>query len=259
MSKNYTTNAINLTSYDFSENDKIIVMYSKEKGLIRGLAKGCKKPKSRLGATMQALVANKIIMNKGRNLDIVSQAESLDSFKNLKKDFNKLSLSMYCAEIVSNFGIEDDANSNEIYELLYNGLNSLSEKENTIELMLCVLRFQLKIMTQTGLKISLKTCSNCDCEISDSENCKFSIETGGILCSDCYKKLTNINGKVVSIHPKIIKFLSALEETDFNEKTIYDQKATQKICIICFNLLKDYISYHSLKKFKTVDMIELMN
>ena len=100
MTNNYTTNSINLTSYDFSENDKIIVMYSKEKGLITGIAKGCKKPKSKLGATMQALVANKIIMNKGRNLDIISQAEALESFKGIKKDFNKLSISMYCAEIV---------------------------------------------------------------------------------------------------------------------------------------------------------------
>ena len=257
MSKNYTTNAINLTSYDFSENDKIIVMYSKEKGLIRGLAKGCKKPKSKLGATMQALVANKIIMNKGRNLDIISQVEALDSFKNLKKDFNKLSLSMYCAEIISNFGVEEDINSNEIYDLLYNGLNALSEKENTVDLILCVLRFQLKIMAQAGLKISLKTCSNCGCEINDDENYKFSIVTGGILCSNCYKKLTNLNGRVVSLHPKIIEFLSILEKTDFREKTIYDQKATQKICITCFNLLKDYISYHSPKKFKTADMIEL--
>ena len=257
MSKNYSTNAINLTSYDFSENDKIIVMYSREKGLIRGLAKGCKKPKSKLGATMQALVANKIIMNKGRNLDIVSQADAIDSFKGLKKDFNKLSLSMYCAEIVSNFGVEEDANSNEIYELLFNGLNALSEKENTVDLLLCVLRFQLKIMAQTGLKISLKTCSNCGLGFIQNENYKFSISAGGILCPECYKKLTNLNGKVVSVHPKIIDFLSVLEETDFNEKTSYDEKATSKICITCFNLLKDYISYYSSKKFKTVDMIEI--
>ena len=257
MSKNYTTNAINLTSYDFSENDKIVVMYSKEKGLIRGLAKGCKKPKSKLGATMQALVANKIIMNKGRNLDIVSQAEALESFKNLKKDFNKLSLSMYCAEIVSNYGVEEDANSNEIYELLYNGLNALSEKENTVDLLLCILRFQLKIMALTGLKISLNTCSNCGCGFIPNEKYKFSIVTGGIICPDCYKKLTNLNGKIVSIHPKIIEFLSVLEKSDFDEKTVYDQKATPRICIVCFNLLKDYISYHSSKKFKTVDMIEL--
>ena len=71
--------------------------------------------------------------------------------------------------------------------------------------------------------------------------------------------MNNLYGKTVSIHPKIIKFLSTLEETDFGEKTVYDELATPKICITCFNLLKDYISYHCSKKFKTVEMIEILN
>lgn len=259
MSKNYTTNVINLTSYDFSENDKIIVMYSKEKGLLHGIAKGCKKTKSKLGATMQALVANKVIMNKGRNLDIVSQTEALDSFKNLKKDFNKLSLSMYCAEIVSNYGVEEDVNSKEIYELLYKVLDSISKAENQVFMLLCILKFQLKIMAQMGLQISLNSCTNCSGKFSSDKKYFFSISAGGILCEECYKKLTVLNGKVVSIHPKIVEFLSVLEETDFEEKTVYDESATLKVCKICFNLLKDYISYYSSKKFKTIDMLEFIN
>lgn len=258
MTHSFATNTINLTSYDLSENDKIIVMYSKEKGLIKGIAKGCKKPKSKLGAMMQTLVANKIIINKGRNLDIISQAEAVDSFKAVKKDFNKLSLSMYCAEIVANYGIEEDLNSKNVYDLLYNVLSSISNSETVTGLLLCVLRFQLKIMNISGFQICLDICSNCGCDFENDKNYKFSIVTGGILCEECYKKLTNINGKVVSLHPKIIQFLSVLEKTDFCEKTRYDELATEKICITCFELLKDYIAYHSSKKFKTTNIIELV-
>lgn len=258
MEHNYTTDTINLNSYDFSENDKIIVMYSKEKGLIRGIAKGCKKPKSKLGATMQALIANKIIMNKGRNLDIISQAEAIDSFKNLRNDFNKLSVSMYCAEIVSNYGIEEDFNSEQIYNLLYDALSTISNSHNNTELLLCALRFQLKIMGITGFQISLNNCSNCSESFNSDKKYKFSIASGGILCDKCFNNLTSIEGKVVSVNPKIIQFLSALEQTDFDEKTLYDKKATEKICVICFNLLKDYIAYHSSKKFKTTNIIEFV-
>lgn len=53
---NFVTDAINLKSYNLSEADKIIVMYSRDKGLIRGVAKGVKKPKSKLGARMDLLV-----------------------------------------------------------------------------------------------------------------------------------------------------------------------------------------------------------
>ena len=57
MRENYTTDAINLKSYNLSESDKIMVMYSKQHGLIKGVAKGCKKPKNKLGARMDLLVA----------------------------------------------------------------------------------------------------------------------------------------------------------------------------------------------------------
>ena len=45
---NLVTDAINLKSYNLSESDKIILMYSKDCGLIKGVAKGVKKPKSKL-------------------------------------------------------------------------------------------------------------------------------------------------------------------------------------------------------------------
>ena len=64
---NFVTDAINLKAYNLSEADKIIVMYSKDKGLIRGVAKGVKKPKSKLGARMDLLVANKLMLYKGKH------------------------------------------------------------------------------------------------------------------------------------------------------------------------------------------------
>ena len=60
-------------SYDLSESDKIVVMYSKDRGLIKGVAKGVKKPKSKLGARMDMLVANTVMFHKGKNLDATYQ------------------------------------------------------------------------------------------------------------------------------------------------------------------------------------------
>ena len=60
MNNNYVTEAINLKSYNLNDADKILVMYSKDNGLIKGVAKGVKKPKSKLGARMDLLVANSL-------------------------------------------------------------------------------------------------------------------------------------------------------------------------------------------------------
>ena len=86
----YTTQAINLKSYPLKESDKIVVMYSKDKGIIRAVAKGIKKPKSSLGARMEAFIANTLLLAKGRNMDVVSQAETVNAFGNTRKDLDKI-------------------------------------------------------------------------------------------------------------------------------------------------------------------------
>jgi hypothetical protein len=53
------------------------------------------------------------------------------------------------------------------------------------------------------------------------------------------------------MHHKIRDFLVAMLQLDFNSNSEFDIKANEKVCIVCFNLLKDYISSHSDKKFKT--------
>ena len=126
MQNNFVTDAINLKSYNLSESDKIIVMYSKDKGLIRGVAKGVKKPKSKLGARMDLLVANTLMLHKGKNLDTICQAEVLNTFNKTRQDIDKIFYSMYVTEVVNNFGLEEDPSSEHIYNLLYKTLNAIS-------------------------------------------------------------------------------------------------------------------------------------
>ena len=90
MKQKYKTDAINLKSYDFGEADKIVMMYSKDKGLIKCMAKGSKKQNGKLGGRMDMFVANKLLLTKGKSMDSVSQAEVLNSFLKL------ISLILFC-------------------------------------------------------------------------------------------------------------------------------------------------------------------
>lgn len=141
---NFVTDAINLKAYNLSEADKIIVMYSRDKGLIRGVAKGVKKPKSKLGARMDLLVANKLMLYKGKSLDRICQAEALNTFQKTRRNMDKIFYSMYISEVVSNFGVEDDPCSNEVYDLLYKALEKISNASDAVEIMIAVIKFQLK-------------------------------------------------------------------------------------------------------------------
>ena len=251
MKEQFTTNVINLKSYSISESDKIILMYSKEKGLIKGVAKGIKKTTSKLGGRMDLLVANKMMLNKGRNLDTICQAEALNTFFNLRSDINKLMYAMYCCEIVTNFGTENDPNSEEIFNLFYTFLDRISKAKTIEETMLNVIRFQLKIMDITGYSLELDNCVKC-LKKPEEDEIYFSVEQGGILCKDCSANIS----KKTKIPYRLKEFLNTLLKEDFMAHTRYDDLATERICDICINLLKNYIEYYSPKKFKTSQILE---
>ena len=154
----FVTDAINLKSYNLSEADKIMVMYSRDKGLIKGVAKGVKKPKRKLGARMDLLVANRLMLHKGRNLDTISQAEALNTFSKTRTNMDKIFYSMYVSEVVNNFGIEDDPCAATVFDLLYDALTTISRADSKIEILVAVLKFQLKMMRISGFSLELDKC-----------------------------------------------------------------------------------------------------
>lgn len=248
---NFVTDAINLKAYNLSEADKIIVMYSRDKGLIRGVAKGVKKPKSKLGARMDLLVANKLMLYKGKNLDRICQAEALNTFNKTRQNMDKIFYSMYVSEIVSNFGVEDDPCSKEIYDLLYKVLDKISNAKDNVEILIAVIKFQMKMMLTAGFGIELDTCLCCREPVKD-ENMYFSAQMGGIICTECNETL-KLN-KVM--HYKLRDFLNACLQYDFDYVSEYDKKANEKVCMVCFELLKEYINIHSSKKFNSTGILQ---
>ena len=252
MKEQFTTNVINLKSYNISEADKLLLMYSKERGLIKAVARGSKKTNSKLGGRTDLLIANKMMLSKGKTLDTISQAEALNTFFNLRSDIDKLFLAMYASEILSNFGIENDPNSEEIYDLFYSFLNELSKAETKELSMLQVIKFQLKIMNISGYSLELTNCVKCVDKLTEKEEIYFSVEQGGILCKSCSENLC----KKVKVPYKIVEFLNTLLQEDFDVHTRYESLLTEKICDTCMNLLKNYIEYYSPKKFKTTQILE---
>jgi len=248
---NYVTEAINLKSYNLNDADKIMVMYSKDNGLIKGVAKGIKKPKSKLGARMDLLVANTLQLLKGRSMDTIIQAQTVNNFKKTREDFDKLMYSSYISELVMNFGEGSEAASKEIYDLLYKALNRISDAEEKKDALIAVIKFQLKLLLIMGFCVELDTCLCCRERVLDEEM-YFSSKMGGIVCIECNEHL----GVNLKMHHKIRDFLEAMLQFDFDYESDYDKKATEKVCQVCFNLLDDYIKTHTNKKTKSLKVLQ---
>lgn len=248
---NYVTDAINLKSYNLNDADKIIVMYSKENGLIKGVAKGIKKPKSKLGARMDLLVANTLQLLKGRSMDTIIQAQTVNNFRKTREDMDKLMFSSYISELVMNFGEGSESASKEIYELLYKALNRIADSNSKKDSLIAVIKFQLKLLLIMGFCVELDSCLCCREQILDEEMF-FSSSMGGVVCKECNETL-QVNLKM---HHKIRDFLQAMLQFDFDYESEYDKKATEKVCQVCFNLLDEYIRIHTNKKQKSAKIIQ---
>lgn len=251
MSSKFTTEAITLKSYSLGESDKIIVMYSKDKGLLRCVAKGVKKPSCRLGSCVDNLIASKFLISNGRKLDVISQSEGVNSFGAIRKDFTKLSYAMYCADVVNAFAVEDDIDSSDLYEVFYNSLDAINKAKSISNTMLCVLKFQLNLMDALGYGVELDECVKCS--EKPNQNTMFCSDSGGIICDSCS---SYVSGK--SFSSKLITFIKKVKMADFSSKYFHDEEIKNELTVkFCFNLMKDYITKKSPKKLKAQEFLEM--
>ena len=251
MADNYVTDAINLKSYNLSESDKIIVMYSREKGLIKAIAKGVKKTKNKFGARMDSLVANSVMLHKGRTFNTVCQAESINTFKQTRNDLDKIFYSMYIAEIVNNFGLEEDPSSENIYNLLYNALRSISDAQNKVQIMLAVIKFQLKMMKESGFSLEFEKCLNCTHD-TGGETVYFVTELGGVVCKDCVNLIPYPKKQIPA---KLCEFFRQMVKNDFEYSGDFENKANEKVCEVTFNVLKEYVNNKCSKRMQTTKLL----
>ena len=178
--RTYKTEAIVLKRFNLGEADNIITLYTPNLGKIRAVAKGARKPKSRIGGHLDLLTQSSFLLAQGQNLDIITQSQTIESFQSLRTNLWQTSCAMYIAELVDQFTAEHVENY-AVYKLLNSALLWLSEARNTE----VVLRhFELRLLSYAGYHPELYRCLNCKSPLEPKTNL-FSITDGGILCGDC--------------------------------------------------------------------------
>src|SRR5277367_5462569 len=100
----YSLTAVNVGSFAIGESDKVITLFSSERGLVKAVAKGARKPGAKISGKADLLNVNKLLLATGRSLDIITDAESFETFPHLRSDLCKLSYGLYYAELTNQFG-----------------------------------------------------------------------------------------------------------------------------------------------------------
>jgi DNA repair protein RecO (recombination protein O) len=179
-SRVYQTEAIVIKRIKLGEADRILTLYTPELGKLKAVAKGTRRTQSKLGGHVELLTHSRLMLARGRNLDIITQAQTIDNFLPIKDDLERLSRGLYIAELVDSFTgehIED----RRLFDLLLETLHQLSQSNDCEP----ILRyFELHLLDHLGYRPQLQQCTECNSALKPATNF-FSPSQGGVLCHDC--------------------------------------------------------------------------
>jgi DNA repair protein RecO (recombination protein O) len=222
--RTYSTEAIVLKRSDLGETDRILTLFTPTKGKFRVVAKGIRRPVSRKAGHLELFYRSQLHVAVGRNLDIVTQAQGLESFLHMRTSHWHMTCAFYLAELVERF-IADEAEHLKVYNLLLEALRTLEidtveveqqraegtlQPEQERDRTLLLLRyFELYLLTFIGYAPELQSCAHCHSELKPEEN-GFTPSLGGALCPNCSHLWTQ------AISKNALKVLRLFERTEWS-------------------------------------------
>jgi DNA repair protein RecO (recombination protein O) len=201
----YQTEAIIIKKIKLGEADRILTLYTPDYGKIEGVAKGVRRPKSKMAGHLELLTYTQIRLARGRNLDTIIGSQTIDSFMSLKDDLWLTSYGLYAAELVNQFTVERQANA-PVFHLLIETLRQLSLAENSE---LTLRYFEIHLLEMVGYRPQLQECVACRVELQPLSNA-FCSSAGGILCPNC--KFEHSSSFPISVDA--LKVLRLLQRSD---------------------------------------------
>jgi DNA repair protein RecO (recombination protein O) len=179
----YKVEGVNVGSFNLGETDKVLTVFTAERGLVKAVAKGARKPGSKIGGRAELLNVNSLLINTGKSIDIITQAESIETFPGLRKDLSRLAFGLYYAELTREFGqgLADEPALH--YEKLRGALRLLAESDSDPAWLSLV--FALDLCDMLGFRPELTFCVTCREVLTDFKLGAFHRDWGGVVCRDC--------------------------------------------------------------------------
>ena len=178
--RTYRAEALVLKSVPLGEADCLVTLFTRETGKVRAVAKGARRSTAKLVGHVEPLTATRLSLSRGRSLDVINQAETLENFTPLKTNLTAVTRGLQVAELVDGFASEASANE----PLYYLALATLAAIGAAPDDELPLLHFKLHLLSVSGLMPELQDCVGCRNEIEPDRH-RYSADGGGVFCPDC--------------------------------------------------------------------------
>jgi DNA repair protein RecO (recombination protein O) len=238
----YRDDAVVLRLHKLGEADRIVTLLTRRHGLVRGVAKGVRRTRSKFGARLEPFSHVDVQLAPGRNLDIVTQVVTHDAFGgDLVQDYPRYTTACVVLETAERLAAEERAPVLRLYLLTVGALRALAAGTRAPELVLDA--FLLRAMGHAGWAPALTECARC---AAPGPHRHFHVAAGGSVCLVCRPAGS------VTPHPDALGLMLALLEGDWAATDAVPAGVRREVS----GLVAAHLQWHTERTMRTLPLVE---
>jgi DNA repair protein RecO (recombination protein O) len=231
--RSFRVEAIVLRHADFGEADRLLTLYTRERGKLRAVAKGARRIKSRKAGHLEPFTRVALMLARGHDLWIVTQADTVDAYLTLRDDLVRTAIASTVVELLDRFTYEDESENVNIFRLLADTLDRIAKLPDS---WVAVRFYEMHVLDYLGYRPQLFNCANCGKEIQ-AEDQYFSVAQGGVICPQCGRGLPGMQ----KISVEALRFLRHFQRSSFAEAE--RAHPMPEVCVEIEGVVQSYITY----------------
>lgn len=208
------TEAIVLRHRHLGDADRIVTLLTPTRGKLDAVARGALRPRSKLAGHLEPMTRVDVLLAHGRSLDIITQAQMLEGFPELRTDLDRLSVAMYLLELTDRLTIDrgdgdEHLDARPLYELLHATLVRIARGDG---LHFAARTFEMHLLDIAGFRPEWRQCVACDQPVS-ADRANWSPAAGGVVCPECL----HVHPEAVAIDGTVLRVLRAIQDGPYEE------------------------------------------
>lgn len=210
----YRTKALILRRRDYNDADRILTIFSPEKGRMEVIAKGVRKTTSRKAGHLESFTHSTLLLAQARTWDIITEAQTVEAFPALRTDLDAISRAGYLCELLEAFSESHDDHA-PLWDLtlaMLRELDSVCATHADLDRNVLLVWYALHLLSLAGFQPNLFTCLVCDERLQPETNF-LAIAEGGLFCPRCAQ---NQEGPE-ALEPDALKLLRYLQMQPWQE------------------------------------------
>ncbi len=238
----YRDYAVVLRQHKLGEADRIVTLLTRQHGLVRAVAKGVRRTRSKFGARLEPFAHIDVQLYPGRNLDIVTQVHTVDAFaSDIVSDYGRYTTACAVLETAERLAGEERAPALQLHKLTVGALRAVAEQTRPSELVLDA--FLLRAMGFAGWAPALDECAKC---ATPGPHRAFHVAAGGAVCVHCRPA-----GAAVP-SPGVLDLMDSLYRGDW----AYTETTSGAVRRQASGLVAAHLQWHLERQLRTLPLIE---